>query len=52
MCHKVNICPDFGYDISSYVDVDPIFGTLEDFDTMSAAARVGRGQQIVYSAIC
>jgi alpha-glucosidase len=22
---------DFGYDISNYCDVDPIFGTLADF---------------------
>ena len=25
---------DFGYDISSYRDVDPMFGTLEDFDRL------------------
>jgi len=30
---------DFGYDISNYTDVDPIFGTLEDFETMSAEAK-------------
>jgi alpha-glucosidase len=27
---------DFGYDISNYVDVDPIFGTLADFDRLVA----------------
>ena len=27
---------DFGYDVSNYTDIDPIFGTLADFD---AAAR-------------
>ena len=30
---------DFGYDISNYVDVDPIFGTLADFDRLLEAAH-------------
>ena len=25
---------DFGYDISDFVDIDPIFGNLEDFKTL------------------
>lgn len=25
---------DFGYDVSNYIDVDPIFGTLEDMDKL------------------
>ncbi|MBK1666277.1 alpha-amylase [Rhodospirillum rubrum] len=30
---------DFGYDIQDYRDVDPIFGTLADFDALAARAR-------------
>jgi alpha-glucosidase len=30
---------DFGYDISNYCDVDPIFGTLPDFDRLLARAH-------------
>jgi alpha-glucosidase len=30
---------DFGYDVSNYEDIDPIFGTLADFDAMMTEAH-------------
>jgi alpha-glucosidase len=37
---------DFGYDVSNYTDIDPMFGTLADFDALVGAAH-GRGLKIV-----
>lgn len=30
---------DFGYDIANFTDVDPIFGTLEDFNRLQNRAK-------------
>jgi alpha-glucosidase len=30
---------DFGYDISDYREIDPMFGTMEDFDQLMAEAK-------------
>src|SRR5206468_512730 len=37
---------DFGYDISDYTNIDPIFGTLADFDQLTAELH-SRGMKIV-----
>jgi alpha-glucosidase len=37
---------DFGYDVSDYTGVDPLFGTMEDFDAMLAGAHA-RGLRVI-----
>jgi len=37
---------DFGYDISNYTDIDPIFGTLPEFDALLAEVHA-RGMKLL-----
>ena len=37
---------DFGYDISNYVDIEPVFGTLADFDTLVSETHA-RGMKVI-----
>jgi alpha-glucosidase len=41
---------DFGYDIANYRDVDPIFGTLADFDALLARAH-GLGLRVIIDQV-
>jgi glycosidase len=41
---------DFGYDVAAYTDVDPVFGTLEDFDRLVSAARE-RGLRVLLDLV-
>jgi alpha-glucosidase len=41
---------DFGYDISDYENIDPQYGTLQDFDRLEAAAQQ-RGMRIVLDMV-
>ncbi|KAF2353047.1 Glycosyl hydrolase family 13 catalytic domain [Trinorchestia longiramus] len=41
---------DFGYDISNFTDIDPIFGTMEDFDNLLQEAH-GIGLKLVMDLV-
>jgi alpha-glucosidase len=41
---------DFGYDVADYCDIDPIFGTLEDFDRMLEGMH-RRGLKLVIDVV-
>lgn len=41
---------DFGYDISDYTDIDPLFGSLDDFDELLAAAH-SQGLKVILDLV-
>ncbi len=41
---------DFGYDVSDYREVDPVFGTLADFDALIERAR-GLGLKVIIDIV-
>jgi len=41
---------DFGYDVSDYRDIDPMFGTMQDFDEMLAGMHK-RGLKLIVDLV-
>jgi hypothetical protein len=38
---------DFGYDVSDYCGIDPLFGSLDDFDRLVTAAHA-QGLKVIH----
>jgi alpha-glucosidase len=41
---------DFGYDVADYTDVDPVYGTLDDFEALAADAHE-RGMRVLLDLV-
>jgi alpha-glucosidase len=41
---------DFGYDVSDYCDVDPLFGSMKDFDALLAGVHA-RGMKLIIDQV-
>jgi alpha-glucosidase len=41
---------DFGYDVADYIGIDPLFGTMEDFDALLQAAH-GFGLKVILDLV-
>jgi alpha-glucosidase len=41
---------DFGYDVADYTGIDPLFGTMEDFDALLQAAH-GFGLKVILGLV-
>lgn len=42
---------DFGYDVEDFRDIDPLFGTMKDFEDLLAAMH-SKGVHFEYPCLC